>query len=76
MEKDNIFDMYDKYIKPTEVKVEEPETDKLFEVKDEPNDETAKEVIQNIDEWKASIVAELKEVLLKEFEVNKTPKEE
>lgn len=66
----DFFEVYEKYVKPQmEPAVIEEDPDKLFEVEedsDEPKDEPGA-VMPNIDELKASLMAELKEQLLKEL---------
>lgn len=64
------FDEYEKYVKPTEqVEVNKKDDDeKLFEVEDE-KPETPQVVIP--EDLKASLMAELREQLLKELSENK-----
>lgn len=68
-----IFDMYDKFIKPQEVVEVEEEPDKLFEVEEPTVAETPQVVIP--DDMKAALMKELREEILKELEANKSKEE-
>lgn len=69
----NIFEAYEKYVKPEEVVVPQEEPDKLFEVEDETPAETPQVVIP--EDMKAALMEELRSQIMKELEVNKSKEE-
>lgn len=68
------YDAYDKYVKPTEVEIpDNDETDKLFDLEDDAQGETPQVVIP--EDMKTALMAELREQIMKELEVNKSKEE-
>lgn len=70
------FDVYEKYVKPTMVKIspDQTEPDKLFTVEDETPAEAPQVVIP--EDMKAALMEELRSQIMKELEVNKSKEEE
>ena len=70
------FDVYEKYVKPTMVKIspDQPEPDKLFTLEDETTAEAPQVVIP--EDMKAALMEELRSQIMKELEVNKSKEEE
>ena len=70
------FDVYEKYVKPTMVKIspDQSEPDKLFTLEDETTAEAPQVVIP--EDMKAALMEELRSQIMKELEVNKSKEEE